>query len=163
MGNRRVLAFLCSCTLSACGSSGPQVARVGGQAPSWTEPLSRGQTLSLAQLRGKAVYLNFFATWCPPCNEEAPAIEALSRTYADRGLEVVGVDELENAGQAARFRAEHRLSYPIVVDQGTLRDQYRINDLPVHVFIGRDGIVRRITVGELSPVQMREAVESVLQ
>jgi thiol-disulfide isomerase/thioredoxin len=114
-------------------------------------------------LRGKAVYLNFFATWCPPCNEEAPQIEALARTFAARGLQVVGVDVLENAGKAGAFRARHRLTYPIVVDSGTLRDQYEVNGLPVHVFIDRAGVVRKIVVGELSPSAMRDDAERALR
>jgi len=114
-------------------------------------------------LHGKAIYLNFFASWCPPCNEEAPAIDALARTYGARGLEVVGVDVLENARKAAAFRSQHHLAYPVVVDSGALRDQYEVNGLPVHVFIDRSGIVRKIVVGELSPAAMRSNVELVLR
>jgi thiol-disulfide isomerase/thioredoxin len=109
------------------------------------------------------VYLNFFATWCPPCNEEAPAINALQRQYAASGLQVVGVDVLENAKKAAQFRREHQLLYPAVVDEGTLRDQYNVNGLPVHVFIDRQGIVRKIVVGELSAADMRTDVERILR
>lgn len=157
--------------LSACGRGGGSdssaspttTARVGEQAPAWREPSLPGPTLSLASLHGRAIYLNFFATWCPPCNEEAPAIDALARKYAARGLAVVGVDVLENSGKAAIFRKEHNLGYPVVIDSGTLRDQYRVNGLPVHVFIDRNGVVRKIVVGELSPAGMRDNVERLLQ
>lgn len=158
----RILAVILAGGLAGC-DAGPQIARVGAPAPPWTEPMLRGPKLSLGDLRGKAVYLNFFATWCPPCNAEAPAIEKLSRDYQSRGLAVVGVDELENARQAAQFRKQHGLSYPIVVDEGKLREQYRVNGLPVHVFIDRAGVVRRIVVGELSPDAMRGDVESLLR
>lgn len=158
------------CVLAACARTGStdsagaaKIARVGEPAPPWTEPSLPGPSLSLSGLRGKPVYLNFFATWCPPCNAEAPAIDAVARRYADRGLTVVGVDVLENAGKAAIFRKEHRLAYPIVVDGGVLRAQYRVNGLPVHVFIDRNGIVRKIVVGELSPAGMRDNVENLLQ
>lgn len=161
--------MLFACGLCACAhgarADAPEashVARVGQPAPSWSEPSIPGPSLSLAALRGKAVYLNFFATWCPPCNAEAPAIDAIARTYGGRGLEVVGVDVLENTQKAAEFRSEHRLHYPVVVDGGTLRDQYDINGLPVHVFIDRAGIVRQIVVGEMSPAEMRGNVERVL-
>ncbi len=117
----------------------------------------------MTSLRGKAVYLNFFATWCPPCNEEAPAINALQREFGARGLQVVGVDVLENARKAADFSRGHHLTYPVVVDDGTLRDQYAVNGLPVHVFIDRRGIVRKIVVGELSALQMRANVAGLLQ
>jgi len=166
----RASAIVLACALAACihagsaDSSGPaKVARVGEPAPPWTEPSLPGPTLSLAALHGKAIYLNFFATWCPPCNAEAPAIDAISRDYAARGLLVVGVDVLENARKAADFRQEHHLTYPVVVDGGTLRDQYAVNGLPVHVFIDRLGIVRRIVVGEMSPADMRSNAERLLQ
>lgn len=154
---------------SACGQNGKtssataQTARVGAPAPEFSEASVPGPTLSLASLHGKAIYLNFFATWCPPCNEEAPAINALQRQYAARGLQVVGVDVLESARKAVLFRQQHHLLYPAVVDDGTLRDQYRVNGLPVHVFIDRGGIVRKIVIGELSPAAMRADVESILQ
>jgi peroxiredoxin len=157
--------------LAACGHGGgadsnaepSQKARVGQAAPNWSEPAIPGPSLSLASLHGNAIYLNFFATWCPPCNEEAPSIDSLARTYAARGLRVVGVDVLENAHKAGTFRSEHRLTYPVVVDSGTLRNQYDVNGLPVHVFIDRTGIVRKIVVGELSPDAMRTNIEAVLR
>ncbi len=70
---------------------------------------------------------------------------------------------LENARKAAAFRSEHHLEYPVVVDSGTLRDQYDVNGLPVHVFIDRRGIVQKIVVGELSPEAMRANVERILR
>lgn len=163
------IAFLAGVT--ACGhgsgtngsSSASQQARVGQPAPAWSEPSIPGPALSLASLHGKPIYLNFFATWCPPCNEEAPAIDALAKTYADRGLAVVGVDVLENASKAGAFRAQHHFAYPVVIDAGILRRQYQINGLPVHVFIDRTGVVRKIVVGELSPAGMRENVERILR
>lgn len=69
---------------------------------------------------------------------------------------------LENGRKASAFRSEHRLTYPVVVDRGDLRDQYQVNGLPVHVFIDRSGIVRKIVVGELSPAAMRANVDRML-
>jgi cytochrome c biogenesis protein CcmG/thiol:disulfide interchange protein DsbE len=165
------LAVAAACALAGCGrgngaassASAPQTARAGRPAPSWSEPSIPGPTLSLASLHGKAIYLNFFATWCPPCVEEAPSIDALARSYGARGLQVVGVDVLENARKAAAFRSAHHLGYPIVVDSGVLRNQYNVNGLPVHVFIDRSGVVQKIVVGELSPDAMRSNVERILR
>ncbi len=140
----------------------PTAAIAGKPAPAWDEPTSQGSTLSMASLRGKAVYLNFFASWCPPCNEEAPDINALQKQFGPSGLQVVGVDVLENTAKAQQFVSEHHLVYPAIVDNGTLRDQYRINGLPVHVFIDRNGIIRRIVVGELSKAQITAGIHSIL-
>ncbi|HTX58247.1 MAG TPA: TlpA disulfide reductase family protein [Verrucomicrobiae bacterium] len=172
---RIATALLASAFLAACGTSskgaasnagGAQtdhtMAREGQPAPAWAEPTASGAELSLASLRGDAVYLNFFATWCPPCNEEAPAIEKLQRRYFKDGLRVVGVDELENAARARQFVKDHGLTYPAVVDSGDLRDQYNVNGLPVHVFIDRTGVVQKIVVGEMQPDEIRTNLLAIL-
>ncbi len=159
---RRFCIVLATMLVAACSAT-PSIARVGSPAPAWTEPRVSGAALSLDQLRGKAVYLNFFATWCPPCNAEATTIDALYRRNAARGLQVVGVDVLESAQKAASFARAHHVTYPIVVDDGTMRDRYRVNALPVHVFIDRSGVVRQIVDGEMDASQMHDAVERLLQ
>jgi len=149
--------------LAGCSSNGgKQIAQANKPAPDWTEPTSTGGTLTLSSLRGKAVYLNFFATWCPPCKDEAPYINSLQKQYAARGLQVVGIDELENAKLAESFRRQFHLVYPAVVDSGTLQAQYLINGLPEHVFIGRDGVIRKIIAGEISRNEILRNVLSIL-
>jgi len=163
MKTRIRVAFAClSVLVSACTHNGKQVAQVTQPAPDWTQPLSTGGTLTLSSLRGKPVYLNFFATWCPPCKDEAPFINKMQQQYASRGLHVVGVDELESAAQAESFRKQFHLVYPAVVDGGTLQGQYLVNGLPVHVFIGRDGVIRKMVAGEMAHAEIQKAVQSIL-
>ncbi|HEY1655593.1 MAG TPA: TlpA disulfide reductase family protein [Candidatus Tumulicola sp.] len=168
----RAVALAAALAVAACSGTAAgkktaagddRTAHVGQTAPNWSEPAAPSGTLSLASLRGKVVYLNFFATWCPPCNEEAPEIESLQRQFGPQGLQVVGVDVLENVRKAESFRQAHHLSYPEVVDDGTLRNQYNINGLPVHVFIDRSGVVRNVVVGELSADAMRANVTKLLR
>jgi cytochrome c biogenesis protein CcmG, thiol:disulfide interchange protein DsbE len=149
-------------TQAVATSASSTVAHEGQPAPDWTEATVGGGTLTLSSLKGKAVYLNFFATWCPPCNEEAASINELQEKYGRHGLRVVGVDVLENAAKAEEFRDAHKLVYPAVADSGALRDQYNINGLPVHVFIQRDGVVHKIIVGELSKDEMEANIEQIL-
>ena len=149
--------------LTACGSGGgSQVAHVGSPAPTWTLPTSGGQTLALSSMRGKAVYLNFFATWCPPCNEEAPYINQFQKEFASQGLQIVGVDELENRSKAQQFVDKYKLVYPALVDNGTLQSQYSVNGLPVHVFIDRSGVIKKIVVGEMSKAQIVSDIRAIL-
>lgn len=155
------LAAMTGCSNAQHGE-GPAIAKIGAAAPSFDERKVGGGTVSMASLRGSPVYLNFFATWCPPCNEEAPSVSAVAQQFKGEGLHVVGVDVLENAAKAKQFADEHHLVYPAVVDSGVLQRAYRINGLPVHVFIARDGTVRKIVVGELSKAQMIEDVKSIL-
>ncbi|HUY41203.1 MAG TPA: TlpA disulfide reductase family protein [Candidatus Dormibacteraeota bacterium] len=157
------LALVAVLLLAACGTSSHATGiRPGDVAPSWTDPLSTGGRLAFSSLRGKPVYLNFFATWCPPCNDEAPWIEDLQRRYGTRGLHVVGIDMAESAPLAQRFRAKYHLTYPVVVDGGTLEQLYNINGLPVHVFIKRDGTIYRSVVGEMSKAEIQAAVRVIL-
>lgn len=165
------LALASLVLLSACGhastgaaqsASVPSVAKVGAQAPAFDEPTVSGSNLSMDALRGKPIYLNFFASWCPPCNEEAPDVNAVQAQFKTRGLQVVGVDVLENKAKAQKFVDEHHLSYPAVVDSGSLRDAYSINGMPVHVFIDRSGVIKKIEIGELSKAEMLADVRSIL-
>lgn len=162
-GMKNIILGAFCVSLAACAAAGNRMPQAQQPAPNWTEPTSTGGTLSLASLRGKAVYLNFFATWCGPCKEEAPFINSMQKRYEARGLQVVGIDEFENATQAQAFRKKFGLVYPAVLDSGTLQSQYLVNGLPVHVFIGRDGIIRRIVVGELSNAQIASNVAAILK
>ncbi len=150
------------CSSASNGGAPLATAKIGAPAPAFVEPKVGGGTLSMASLKGDPVYLNFFATWCPPCNQEAPDVSAVAQQFKSAGLHVVGIDVLENATKAKQFVAEHHLVYPAVVDDGALRDAYSINGLPVHVFIARDGTVKKIVVGELSKAQMIEDVKAIL-
>ena len=154
--------LVAACVLTACAQNSASTAEAQKRAPDWTMPLSTGGTLTLSSMRGQPVYLNFFATWCPPCKDEAPYINSLQKQFASRGLHVVGVDELESAKQAESFRKQFHLVYPAIVDGGKLQEQYLINGLPVHVFIGRDGVIRKIVAGEMARPQILAAVRSIL-
>lgn len=161
---RASIAALCLALLTACSArgGGTSTAAVGRPAPNWSESTPTGTKLSMESLRGKPVYLNFFATWCPPCNEEAPEVNALQKRFAARGLQVVGIDELEDAKKAAQFVRKYALVYPAVVDNGTLQTAYNVNGLPLHVFIDRSGVVRKIVQGEMNKQQIAAAIQSIL-
>jgi cytochrome c biogenesis protein CcmG, thiol:disulfide interchange protein DsbE len=151
-----------ACSTHAAGPGASSTARIGQPAPNWTQTTATGAKLSLDSLRGKPVYLNFFATWCPPCNEEAPDVNALQKQYASRGLQTVGVDELENVAKAKQFVDRFDLVYPAIVDDGTLQSQYNVNGLPVHVFIDRKGVIRKIKVGEMSKADIASSIRAIL-
>jgi peroxiredoxin len=153
-----VLALLTACSGNGVGGT----ARIGQIAPDWKDPLVSGGSLSMAQLRGKPVFMDFFATWCPPCNDEAPEVNAAYQQYKPQGLQVIGVDVQENSQKAKQFVDQHQLSYPAVVDSGTLSDLYSINGMPVGVFIDKNGVIRRIEVGQLSSAQLNADIKSIL-
>ncbi|GAC1407661.1 MAG: TlpA disulfide reductase family protein [Candidatus Velthaea sp.] len=136
---------------------------VGAPAPAFTLPTVGGKPLALAALKGRAVYLNFYASWCGPCNEEAPSIGKLSAKYKAKGLTVVGVNELENPQKAKSFMQHYKLPYDAVLDSdGKVGKDYNALGLPVHVFIDRKGIVKTYRLGEMSSQDIETSIKGVL-
>jgi peroxiredoxin len=146
----------------------PQVAlaalHAGDAAPAFDlQRLQGGGSVSLASLHGKPVYLNFFASWCAPCNDEAPAISSFYKKYRGRGLVVVGVDEQENPAKGLEFVKGHSLSYPAVSDEdGKAGEAYGAIGLPIHVFIDRQGKISTFRLGEMDPGEIEAAIQKIL-
>lgn len=160
---KQILIVAVLAIVAGCGHGASQnYAKVGSQAPPWTDPLVGGGTLSQSQLTGKPLLLDFFATWCPPCNAQAPLVEAAYHEYAHKGLQVVGVDVQETAKKAQVFVTEHHVTYPSVADGGAISDEYAINGMPVTVFIDKSGVIRKIEVGELSAKELSADVKTIL-
>lgn len=134
-------------------------------APAFTLPLADGHgAVSLAALKGHPVYLNYFASWCPPCNAEAPSLAKLAAAFKSKGLVVVGIDELEGAKQALGFSRKYHLPYQIALDgDGTIGAAYGVAALPVHVFIGRDGKVAFYQPGEMDSAQIERHLEAIVK
>ncbi|MEO8085158.1 MAG: TlpA disulfide reductase family protein [Ardenticatenales bacterium] len=128
----------------------PGVASLGEVAPPFSldGPLS-GTTVSLADHHGKAVLLNFWATWCAPCRHEMPFLQAVHDAHAAAAdLAVVAIDVDETPEQAAAYLDELGLSFPVGIDRdGRVADQYRIGTYPTTYLIGPDGRVRSMKQG----------------
>ena|GEM_PF-1111618 len=143
------------------GASSAHAARPphnGAPAPSFSLPLAANGTgqISLSQLHGRAVYLNFFASWCQPCKAEAASIAKLSREFSKHNVVVVGIDELEASRKAAEFASQYKLPYKIAIDDsGDVGGSYGLIGLPLHVFISADGKVAMHREGEMSESQIR--------
>ena len=148
--------------------------RVGDIAPDFNVPLDDGTTyqlhdldgnpVRLEDLRGKAVWLNFFATWCPPCQGETPTLRDLAERYEDQGLEVVGVSVQETTADDVQAYAErYQLPYTIGFDgSGHVFHQYRVYALPTQFFIDPDGRIRYIAQGPMSEEGASQRIESIL-
>lgn len=104
----------------------------------------------LAELRGKPVLVNFWASWCGPCREEMPDIQA-AYTAAGGALEVIGVNVREADIVARGFAYNLGVDFPLVLDyDGAVAQQYRIGGLPVSYFIDAEGVIRSVNIGYLS-------------
>jgi cytochrome c biogenesis protein CcmG, thiol:disulfide interchange protein DsbE len=138
--------------------------RTGAPAPAFSLPVvaNGNGSVSLASLKGHAVYLNFFASWCQPCKDEVPYIGTLSKQYAHHNVVVVGIDELEAADKAKQFAVEYRLPYRVALDNsGEVGGSYGLIGLPMHVFIKPDGTVAAYRVGEMSESQIRAELQTL--
>lgn len=141
------------------------VPQVGRPAPAFSLPSPGGKPVSLDALRGKPVYVNFYASWCGPCNEEAPSIGKLRTQYAKQGLQVVGIDELDNTNAGIAFVHKYGNPYTLVAldGDGKIGKSYGAIAMPVHVFIDRRGLVTTYRLGEMSPGEIEAAIKADLK
>ena len=132
-------------------ATGDDEAGLTGEAPAFALPrLDREGTLSLASLRGKAVVVNFWASWCVPCKDEAPELEAAWREHRARGLVVVGVDAEDFDSDARRFVEENGITYPVVHDgPGRVARTYQVKGYPVTYVIDRRGEIIDAFIGPI--------------
>lgn len=136
----------------------------GSQAPDFDLPLLDGDgELKLSSLRGSIVVLNFWASWCGPCREEAPDLQAAWIDYQDRGVRFVGVDERDDRAAALAFVDEFGITYPSVFDPaGSLADDFAFLGLPSTFVIDAEGnIVYRFT-GFIDGPTLRSALDAVI-
>lgn len=144
-------------------SGGP---RMLAGAPAQSFPAKRvdGTPDALADYRGRVVLLNLWATWCPPCREEMPALERFYREYRAQGVVVLGVDQGEDPQVAARYAREHGVTYPILVDEDQQYGRaYAAVGLPTTIVVGRDGRIVKGIDGELTLAQMKDVVAPALR
>lgn len=136
------------------------------EAPPFVLPrLDRDGTLALTALRGQVVVLNFWASWCVPCRDEAPLLEATWQRYRDRGVVVVGVNVQDLVPAAQRFLRETRVTYPVVRDRDSrVYRAYGLTGVPETFFIDRQGrIVRKFPGVITEQAEWVHAVEEVLR
>jgi cytochrome c biogenesis protein CcmG/thiol:disulfide interchange protein DsbE len=124
-----------------------------------------GKLVNLEALRGSPVWLSFFATWCPPCQEETPVLRDTYATYADDGLEMIAVSVQETTpDDVAAYAETYSLPYTIGFDAtGVVFDTYRGFGLPTHVFIDADGNVAHLRYGPVTRELAAEIIEPLLE
>ena len=136
---------------------------IGEPAPPLAVPQLGGGEVALANLRGKPVWVNFMASWCPPCRDELPIMNGLAARYADTGLVVLAIDVREDEAVADAFAREMNISFPVGLDtDGTAQSDWGAFALPVHYWIDAEGIVRDGALGGIGPDVMATGLESIL-
>jgi thiol-disulfide isomerase/thioredoxin len=164
----RGIAGAAAILLACAFASGPAMAADGmllrpwpskAAAPRFSLTDLQGKQWNLADLRGKVVVLNFWASWCGPCVEELPILNALAQDAGD-GLVVLGVNYKEPSWNIERFTREHQFHYPVLLDKsGDHFKRWTSGVMPTTVLIGRDGKPRWRATGALSPSDPRFRTE----
>jgi peroxiredoxin len=115
----------------------------GDAAPGFSLKDVNGNTLTLKSLKGKVVFLTFWATWCPSCKEELPDLNNLQQKYADKGFTVLSICIESSETVVATYLKKHPVTFPVLVDkEGTAAEAFRFSGLPASFLIGKDGLIR---------------------
>jgi thiol-disulfide isomerase/thioredoxin len=137
---------------------------VGDLAHDFTLADVEGNQVTLSDFRGKTVFVNFWATWCPPCRSEMPAIEALYQEYKDRDVVVIGVDLYESRDKVRKFVQGGGYSWLFVIDDtGEVARNYRIRAVPTSFFLDSEGIIREVTIGAMNKKTMENKLAKALR
>jgi peroxiredoxin len=139
----------------------------GFLAPDFALKTLEGETVRLADLRGQAVLINLWATWCPPCRAEMQSIEKMYQEYKGEGFTVLAVNMTlqDNASAILPFVKEQGLTFPILLDEtGEVARAYQMQSLPSSYFIRRDGIINEVVIGgPMSEALLRTRIEAILK
>ena len=151
-------------TAAATGSADPgALFHVGEPAPALVVPQVGGGTIDLANLRGKPVWVNFMATWCPPCVDEFPLMNGFAARYANDGLVVLAIDVEEEESVVTAFAQGLGATFPLGLDRdGSAAERWGAIALPVHFWIDKDGIVRDGALGGIGPDIMARGLTAIL-
>ncbi len=151
-----LLALFLAAALVVCGGcdrppeppAPPDATAARPAAPDFTLRRLDGDTLRLSDLRGKVVFVNIWATWCPPCRQEVPSMVRLYERFRDRGLEIVAVSEDRDPEAVRRFVARYRVPFPVVMDRDkAVYRAYRATGVPETHLIDKQGRVVRSVIG----------------
>jgi peroxiredoxin len=141
--------------------------REGFLAPDFSLQTPEGETVTLSELRGQAVLVNLWATWCPPCRAEMPAIQKLYEEYKDQGFMVLAVNMTyqDNPQAVLPFTQENNLTFPILLEEtGEMARKYELRSLPSSFFINRKGTIQEVVIGgPMSEALLRTRIESILE
>jgi len=146
--SRSLPRLLTACLISLMCISLAGAATVKGPAPNFTLKSMGGKNLKLSEMTGNVVLINFWASWCGPCREEMPLLNALHKKYQPLGFTVLGVNVEENVDGARGFLKNVPVDFPILLDNtNEVSKQYKVVAMPTTVVVDRDGNMRFLHEG----------------
>lgn len=140
----------------------PNRPQVGDLAPDFQLTTLAGEQVSLKQLRGKAVVLNFWGSWCEPCRTEMPALNEIHRRYQTEGITVIGINIAETDVAAMQFVKQYQLAFPIWMDRDReVVNLYQIGSIPSTYFIDPEGRIAYVKEGPLLLSELEKIILSL--
>ncbi|HJW89120.1 MAG TPA: TlpA disulfide reductase family protein [Anaerolineales bacterium] len=134
-----------------------------GPAPDFSLTTFDNETVRLSELRGRVVVINFWASWCVPCRQEADYLEQTWQKYKDQGVVFIGVDYADAEKEARKFIDEFNITYYNGPDLGTQISQaYNIQGIPETFYVAKNGQLRGVHIGPIPPPQLDEKIEELL-
>lgn len=124
-------------------------ARVGDRAPDFSLYGLDGKVYKLSELKGKSVVINFWGTFCPPCVREMPALQAQYEKWKDKDVILLGINLNESRVAVQSFIERVDVTYPILMDDDTVRKKYKVISYPTTFYVNADGIIQDIMIGEM--------------
>jgi len=158
-----VLLFLCL-LLVVCPSKDKGKAIQSGGPEDFTLTSLDGDDFTLSKLKGKVILIDFWATWCPPCVRSIPVFIKFYNKYHDQGFLVLGISR-EDVSILKRYRDEHGVSYPILIDDKNIAKEYGVRYIPNMFIIDKKGRIRKTQVGfapEIEPM-LEALIDSLLK
>ncbi len=137
--------------------------RANSPAPDFQLSTLDGKSVRLSDLRGKVVVINFWASWCVPCQEEQPSLEAMWQHYKDQGVTFLGVDIQDNQHDALGYIDRYKVSYPNVADtSGAVYINYGVVGMPETYVVSRQGTIQQKLVGPVDVAQLAQTLQELL-
>ena len=137
--------------------------QVGDDAPDFALVDMNGEKHQLSDYKGKGVFLNFWGTWCKPCEREFPLMDKQYQVYKDQGLEILAVNIGESDFAVQKFIDRKGLTFPVLIDdKKSVMETYKINPLPTTLLINPNGKIEKVITGEMSEEMIKDYMEQII-
>ncbi|MGH1017520.1 thiol-disulfide oxidoreductase ResA [Bacillus mycoides] len=136
--------------------------QIGKEAPNFVVTDLEGKNIALKDLKGKGVFLNFWGTWCKPCEKEMPYMNELYPKYKEKGVEIIALDADETDIAVKNFVKQYDLKFPVAIDKGQkIIGTYGVGPLPTTFLIDKEGKVVEQIIGEQTKEQLEEYLKKI--